>query len=542
MASPRTGSRELRCDVLVVGGGVGGVAAALAAVKLGASVILTDQFRWLGGQFTSQAVPPDESIWVEQFGVTASYADLRERIRAYYRRNYPLTTAARAQRHLNPGAGYVSKLCHEPRVAAAVIDELLAPGIGCGRLRMLQPAVPTVVFTAGDRIESVELLDLRSGDLVQVTADYVLDATETGELLALGGVEHVVGAESRDQTQEPHAALVADPTNLQALSVCFAIDHIDGDHTIDKPARYDYFAALEPDVWGGPLLSFVAPDPRTGRPLARTFDPNPGLDPLVVESDQRTNRGDVPLWLFRRIAARHNFEPGYYESDICLVNWPMHDYFLEPYINSDDPARVEHDARQLALSLLYWLQTAAPRLDGGTGYPGLRLRGDVTGGHPDGLAESIYHRESRRIVAEQTIREQDVSLAIRGDAGATSYPDSVGLGMYRIDLHPSTGGDPYIDIASCPFEIPLGALIPVRLDNLLPAAKNVGTTHITNGCYRLHPVEWNIGEVAGALAAHCVASRRLPRQVRADPALREGFQRLLGTLGVQLRWPSISGY
>jgi hypothetical protein len=45
----------------------------------------------------------------------------------------------------------------------------------------------------------------------------------------------------------------------------------------------------------------------------------------------------------------------------------------------------------------------------------------------------------------------------------------------------------------------LGALIPIRMENLLPAAKNIGTTHITNGCYRMHPVEWNIGEAAGAL-------------------------------------------
>ncbi|MEE3917727.1 FAD-dependent oxidoreductase [Micromonospora sp. BRA006-A] len=82
--------------------------------------------------------------------------------------------------------------------------------------------------------------------------------------------------------------------------------------------------------------------------------------------------------------------------------------------------------------------------------------------------------------------EQDLSLAVRGEHGAVSYPDSIGVGMYRIDLHPSTGGDNYIDVGSCPFEIPLGALIPQRMENLLPAGKNIGTTHITNGRYR-HP-------------------------------------------------------
>ena len=72
----------------------------------------------------------------------------------------------------------------------------------------------------------------------------------------------------------------------------------------------------------------------------------------------------------------------------------------------------------------------------------------------------------------------------------------------------------YVDISSWPFQIPLGALLPVRVENLLPAAKNLGVTHVTNGCYRLHPVEWNVGEAAGALAAYCLTERLMPRQVR----------------------------
>jgi hypothetical protein len=123
-----------------------------------------------------------------------------------------------------------------------------------------------------------------------------------------------------------------------------------------------------------------------------------------------------------------------------------------------------------------------------------------------------------------------------------SYHDSVGIGMYRIDLHPSTGGDNYIDVASCPFEIPLGALLPVRVENLLPAGKNLGTTHITNGCYRLHPVEWNIGEAAGALAAFAFEHGTQPRAVGADPALLAAFQDRLAAQGVELRWPDVAAY
>ena len=108
---------------------------------------------------------------------------------------------------------------------------------------------------------------------------------------------------------------------------------------------------------------------------------------------------------------------------------------------------------------------------------------------------------------------------------------------YRIDLHPSAGGDNYVDISSLPFQIPLGALIPQRVENLLAACKNIGTTHITNGCYRLHPVEWNIGEAAGALAAWAVKTGHTPRAIRHGARLLKDFQRSLAAQGFELDWP-----
>ena len=163
-------------------------------------------------------------------------------------------------------------------------------------------------------------------------------------------------------------------------------------------------------------------------------------------------------------------------------------------------------------------------------------------GTRDGLAKRPYIRESRRIVARYTVVEQDVALDLRPDGRAARYPDSVGIGSYRIDLHPSTGGDGYIDIGSGPFEVPLRALVPIRMTNLLAAAKNIGTTHITNGCYRLHPVEWGIGEVAGSLAAHCIATGRTPQQMCEDPDLVDEFQSRLTADGVELHWPDVRGY
>ena len=230
------------------------------------------------------------------------------------------------------------------------------------------------------------------------------------------------------------------------------------------------------------------------------------------------------------------------------MNWPQNDYWLGPLLGVAPDVAAKHLARSkaLSLSLLYWMQTEAPRADGGAGWRGLRLRGDLVG-TSDGLAKAVYVREARRIKAAFTITEQLVGTDARMQATgqtreavtAARFDDSVGVGAYRIDLHPSTTGRNYVDISSLPFQIPLGALIPQRVENLIPACKNIGTTHLTNGCYRLHPVEWTIGEAAGALVAHAKQTGEPPRQIRSDPKRLAAFQQALRSQGFELEWPTL---
>src|SRR3954451_11780673 len=101
----RAAQQELSCDIAVIGGGVGGVAAALAALRAGLRVVVTEETDWLGGQLTSQAVPPDKHPWIERFGCTRSYRQYREAVRNYYRQHYPMTVQARSKVDLNPGNG-----------------------------------------------------------------------------------------------------------------------------------------------------------------------------------------------------------------------------------------------------------------------------------------------------------------------------------------------------------------------------------------------------------------------------------------------------
>ncbi len=520
----------METQILIVGGGVGGCAAALAAAQAGCKVIMTEESDWIGGQLTSQAVPPDEHGWIEQFGCTAAYRKFRNRVRDYYRRNYPLTKEAKNKDFLNPGNGWVSPLCHEPRVALAVLEEMLAPFVSNRQLTILLGCQPIQADVHSDKIRSVTMMHGHNDERFTIEADYFIDATELGDLLPLTNCEHVTGAESQVQTGEPNAKSEPQPNNVQAFSICFALEHLAGeDHTIEKPKRYEFWRDFVPQLtppWPGKLLSWTITHPRLMTPLTYHFDPH-----------NESGKAFSGLWSYRRMLDRSQYSAGFYASDICLVNWPQTDYLLGDICNCSEGERIFHleAAREQSLSLVYWLQTEAPRPDGGLGWKGLRLRGDITG-PSDGLAKMPYIRESRRIKAETTILEQHVAAALRPDEiYGEKYFDSTGIGYYRIDLHPSTGGDNYLDVESLPFQIPLGAMIPQRLENLLPACKNIGTTHITNGCYRLHPVEWNIGEVAGTLAAYCLEKKAVPRFVRAN--YLADFQQRLMARGVEIAWP-----
>ncbi len=524
-------------EILVVGGGLGGCAAALAGVQAGRRVLLAIEGEWLGGQLTSQAAPPDEHPWIESHGCTRTYRNLRNAIRDHYRRNERLAPSFQNTQELNPGNCWVSRLGCEPRMAATVLETLLAPWIRRGNLRILRHQKAIQARVARDRIQSVLLQNTRTGEETEVNARYFLDATDLGELLPITGAEWVIGAEAASETDELHAPSRAQPASQQAFTWAMALEYLPGeDHRTAPPPEYafwrDYVPRTQP-AWTGPLFSWDGPNPATL--VRRRLGFNPGG--TTIEPN---------LWTYRRIREAPQFEANPGNRDISVINWPQNDYLGGPLVGVSPMEAERHrkGARQLSLCFLHWLQNDAPRADGGTGWPGLRACPGVLGSD-DGLALAPYIRESRRIRSELTLTEKHLGVDQRiagrkvGNAspGAEPFPDSVGTGAYRIDLHPTPSGDNYLDISSFPFQIPLGALIPVRLQNLLPAAKNFGTTHISNGCCRLHPVEWNVGEAAGHLAAFCVEINEPPRFVRNNPKRLAEFQNRLRKAGVELEWP-----
>ena len=516
-------ARDQDCDILVVGGGTGGVAAALAAARAGRQVVLLEETDWLGGQLTSQGVSAlDEHEYIETFGGTASYMELREMLRNYY-----CAQSDEAGRYpaFNPGQCWVTRLAFEPRAALQVVERMLQPHVLSGRLKVHLRSKAVAAEVKGDLIVAVVAMDLDDASLIRFRPQLVIDSTELGDVLPLCGAEHVVGAETSAETGEPQAQPLEPKLHcVQSCTYTFACELRDEgeNHVIPRPERFGHYRITQPytlriEVHGGEIYG----------------ESSGWLDYSIFDTLPGTKGG---LWTYRRLLDRSLFQ-GSVAHDLTMFNWPSNDYrdcsLLQG--SAHDLARALQDAKRVSLGFLHWLQTEAPASRSRLGAPEIRLRPDVMGS-ADGLSKFPYIRESRRIRALKTIVEQEVSADHQPGPRAAFFSDSVGVGWYPIDIHRSGPDDVGASCRTRPFQIPLGALLPQRVGNLIAGAKNIGTTHITNGCFRLHPIEWNVGEAAGTLAAMAMELGVAPASVHRDADLMRRLQRRLLEAGVPIAW------
>ncbi len=516
-----TAADDIECDVLVAGGGLGGVAAALAAARRGCRTCLIEETDWLGGQLSAQGVSAlDEHEHIESFGGTASYYALRNALRDHYRH---AAGAAGREPAFNPGDCWVSRIAFEPAAGAQQMQRLLAPHLASGRLSIHLRCKAVAIDEDDDRIRSLTALHLDTRVAVRFRPTMVIDATELGDLLPLSGTEYRVGAETAAMTGEAHAQPHEPrPYCVQSFTYTFAAERRpEGErHVIDVPEKFAHYRATQPysltiDVHGGEIYG-----EQSGRLAYKLYEQMPG-----TKGGLRTYRRLLAAHLVGELSAH----------DLTMFNWPGNDYRDRSIIDCSaaEAAAALQDAKRVSLGFLHWLQTEAPTAGSAHGAPELKLRPDAMGS-PDGLSKHPYIRESRRIVALTTVHEHDVSEHFQAGPRAAHCVDSVGVGWYPIDIHRAGEEDVGASCRTRPFQIPLGALVPLRMTNLIAAAKNIGTTHITNGCYRLHPVEWNIGEAAGALAAFVLQHDTTPAEVHRDRL--EAFQRSLLAEGLPLAW------
>ena len=355
---------DQRYDVVVVGGSLGGVAAALRAGSSGLSVCLLEGSDWLGGQYSAQGVTrPDENRYIETVGSTASYRAFRHNVRVYYRNSYRLSAVGEAQPTFDPGGAYPG-FSTEPRVAHNVLLQQLQamPSV---HVRFRNTV--TAAQVQGSIVQSVTATD-QSGAQTMYIAKYFLDATDLGELLPLAGVEHSLGAEGKSETGEPLAPDQARPDWIQPITIVVALERRPAgeNHVITKPAEYDQ---LKQEQKYGLVDGYIS----------TMFVP--GKD----------------LWGYRRHIDASNFSDPAFPNDLSMLNMGFNDY-QQAAIPSGSPNQDEAiiaRARQASLGYVYWLQTECPRDDGsGNGYPELMVRSDQFG-TPDGTSAQPYIRWDR---------------------------------------------------------------------------------------------------------------------------------------------------
>lgn len=500
--------------MLIIGASLGGVSAALCAADTGVSVALVDKGGWVGGQLSSQGVcTPDENRWIERGGGTRSYLNLRSRVREYYRTHYRLSPQALSNPLLNPGNCWVSRISAEPKVFHAL---LYADISARTNITFIRNAKILHVSLVGDRIDTV-LIQTDENETVRIRPFVALDATDTGEALPMIGTDYVMGAESRMETEEPDAPEQAHPEWVQPFTFPFGLEkRPKGEsHVIPKPPYYERLKAIQKYH--------------------------------ILDGAMRGMFGELSWWTYRRILAAENFDDPSIPFDIAMINTGSNDFKggVLPSGNSKRDRDIFIRGRLASLGYVYWLQTECPREDdpSARGYPELRLVSELFD-TPDGIAPAPYIRESRRIKAMKTVREQDIVVQDGSDVlwqrgeFAENQTDSCGIGQYWLDIHSGGGSEPGRFLNTAPFQIPTGALIPRSTMNLLAACKNIGVTHLANGAYRLHPIEWNIGESAGSLAAWCSKVKMLPAEIYADSSRLKEWQRTLILRGVPLAWPS----
>lgn len=514
----------VKCDIVIVGGGTGGAAAAISALQskqTGLKICLTEETDWIGGQMTTQGVSAlDENYLVETSGACKRYQDLRRDIREFYKTSRKLSPTGASKKYLDPGNCWVSRLAFEPEVCLDLLKKRLEPAEAAGRLATYLRNKPVSAECKENKdgrktVRAIETINLDSGEITRFEAKVFIDATELGDMLPLCGLKYASGSDAASSTNEAHAPTQGDPENVQDFVFPFVIEYRPGEHhVIEKPKFYDEFNEKGKFSLQGWKM----------------------FESAFRKNEDGSETELLPFWTYRRLIDKTFFDDPHYPVDLSMINWDSNDLRGENIIDKSAQTQTERLARAKLLSLgfLYWLQTEVQRDDGGKGYPELLLRTDVLSTR-DGLSKFPYIRESRRIKPMKQIVEQDIVASSNDLPRATAFEDTVGIGLYPVDIH-GHQEVPGAAQQTSPFQISLSALVPHDAVNLLPACKNLGVTHITNGAYRLHPIEWAIGEAQGALAAHMCKESHDSKDYLDDINKLRKLQKELVEQGAPIYW------
>ncbi|PSN76010.1 hypothetical protein C8B47_29565, partial [filamentous cyanobacterium CCP4] len=376
------------------------------------------------------------------------------------------------------------------------------------------------------RVGGVIFRDTQKGHTFTVSARVTVEATDLGDLLEVGNIPSRVGQEARHETGEAILPEDARPQCQQSITFDVVVEHTARGRgvAIGKPNGFDT------ESWIG----------------LKEFTSNFWTKAQPDKWQKWDFFSDFGIFRYRRLLRSHPHDKKVAPGDVAVLNWGTssepnrafccgNDYRPGRLVGVSREERKLHiqRARQRAQAYVHYLQTH--------GAADLKPRGDLTW-TSDGIALEPYIREARRGIALTTIRHEDVAETFFPDqARARCFDDSVGIGQYHyLDLHGNDAKGHVSpkgkDVVARPFSLPLGSLVPRDTDGLVLSAKSIGTTHITNAAYRMHPMEWAIGEASGFLAVFAVWTGLEPRVLATEEKHIRKIQGFMARNGIPIFW------
>lgn len=603
--APRTPDKTVNCDVLVVGGGLSGVATAYEGLLAGKRVCITEITDWVGGQISAQGTSAldERPTQRRRLFYSRGYLELRKRIKDKYRQ-------------LNPGDCWVSDSCFLPRDGHKVLNQMLkdAAREGRGKLRWFPNTVIKDLETTSDgKIINAAIAiqhkpakgaaPLNTLPLSQTIEDaynyddsskfaktiirftpkrkqsnspnwYIVDASETGEIVGLADVPYRLGIDERSYLEPSSSSIKNDPYCTQGFTYTFAMEATQNTQKHEMPPfymQYSPYYSYELNRLASFPLVFT---------YRRIWSPQQGAPMTFGGINFSTpTPGDISMqnWTWG-----NDYRPGTSQDNLIYTRQQLQSSGQLVPGGWKGGLRTEalRKAEEISLGYFYWLVAGTTDSQLGEGvkkpYPNHRFLSGLNSpmGTAHGLSKYPYMREGRRIIGRPSwghskgfmIWEIDISRRDYNDeyyrktlspttyrslrtalAGlettsvilgrkdpssvvrrtrSTIFPDAIGIGHYAIDFHPCMTKSPPEAPGNTerkgerrgagqayPFQIALRAMIPQKVDNMLVAGKSIATSHIAAAAYRVHSFEWSAGAAAGTTAAFALKNNIAPYQL-----------------------------
>lgn len=438
--------------VLVIGGGTGGTAAAIQSARLNAPTLLIEQSPWLGGMISAAGVSCTDGNHQLPSGI---WQEFRQQLYQHYG-----TTSL--------ATGWVSHTNFEPHVSNMVWQQLakkekwltVMHGWQFVRCKIVNQQVTGAVFVHPQRKDSL-----------YVDAQITIDATELGDAMASTGARYDVGMEADAITQE-HVGIKESNEIIQDLTyVAILKDYgTKADCTITKPVGYT------PEEFDAACTNYYQ---------------NFSRQKPTVDAQKMLNYGKLPNGKY-------------------MINWPKegNDHYVNIInMTPDEREQALVAAKQTTLRFIYFIQTQL-------GYKNLGLADDEFP-TADRLPFYPYHREGRRTKGLTRLTLPDIAQPFSQKTAL--YRTGIAVGDYPVDHHHRKNAlaPQHLSFYPVPsFNVPLGALIPEKIQRLIVAEKAISVSNVVNGTTRLQPVVMLTGQAAGVLAAMSYSQMKEPAAIQ----------------------------